>query len=76
MKWTDNDMLRFAEFCGRYGEIGYIPETGKWHLDDLVELTTAELLEQYKRQQIPQLSSPDDLQNIRFGPGQNNDTKY
>lgn len=76
MKWSNNDMIRFAELCGRYGEIGYMPETGKWHLDDATDSTTEQLLEQYKRQQIPPIPSPDDLQNIRFGPEQNNDTKY
>lgn len=76
MKWTDNDMIRFAELCGTNGECGFNTTTKKWLLDDVAEASTSALLDLYKKMQILPLPSPDDLQNIRFGPEQNNETKY
>jgi hypothetical protein len=78
---TDLDMIKFAEFCGKWAELGFHKRRGKWQIDDLQEITTQELLELYKKTLIPQLPSlppqhsDNDLQNVNFGPT-NNETKY
>lgn len=68
MKWTDNDMLAFAEFCGRYAECGFYPKSGTWNIDDVEQYTTERLLAIFEKQQIPSLPSVNDLKNIKLGP--------
>lgn len=51
----DYDMISFAAFCGKNGECGYDPKTDRWLLDDVASATTAEMLEGWKKQQIPPL---------------------
>lgn len=76
MKYSENDMIRFAIFCASYGDIGYMKRTGRWHIDDAVDFSTEELLEFYRKQQIPPLPSINDLENVQFGPNPDKETKY
>lgn len=52
---NDAMMISFAAFCGKNGEngCGYDPKTDRWLLDDVASATTAEMLEGWKKQQIP-----------------------
>ena len=60
-EWQSSEMvdpIKFAEFCGKWGEIGFDKRRGKWLIDDVEEITTEQLLELYKKTLIPQLPFP------------------
>lgn len=77
MKWTDDQMVGFATYCATYYNYD---KGGVWTSKNgdisHVRIPSELLLEGWKMQQIPPLPSLDDLQNIRFGNDQNNETKY